>query len=324
VSPAAPRITVEVGGRQLSLSNLDKPLWPDGTTKADFIAYVSAIAPVLLPHLSGRALTVRRFPDGADGPTFYEKRSPSHRPDWVPTVPLWVTTGSNRWGEKPTPGKVPTREEVPFTVVEEVATLVWLANLACLELHTPMARAAGPLGEAVPTLVVLDLDPGPPATSVECAVVALRIRDVLDHLGLTTVVKSSGSKGIQVYIPLNVPGTTQDGARGFAQAIALLLEKRDPSLVVSTQRKDLRGGKVLVDWLQNDPSKTTVSVYSTRAKDRPYTSAPLTWEEVEAHADGGHPSDILFDTAATLARVEEHGDLFAAANDLEQELPTLY
>jgi bifunctional non-homologous end joining protein LigD len=323
MSPAAPRVTVEVDGRQLSLSNLDKPLWPDGTRKADFISYVTAAAPVWLPHLSGRALTVRRFPDGADGPTFFEKRSPSHRPEWVPTVPLWVTSGSARWGEKPAAGREPKREEVPFTVVEEVATLVWLANLACLELHTPMARAAGPLGEPVPTMVVLDLDPGPPATSVECAVVALRIRELLDHFGLETVVKSSGSKGIQVYVPLNVPGTTHEGARGFAQAVAMLLEKQDPGLVVSSQRKDLRGGKVLVDWLQNEASKTTVSVYSPRAKDHPFTSAPLTWDEVAAHAEGGHPSDVLFDLHATIARIEEHGDLFAAANELQQELPSL-
>jgi len=298
-------------------------LWPDGTTKADFIRYMSAVAPVLLPHLAGRALTVRRFPDGSDGPSFFEKRSPSHAPEWVPTVPLWVTSGSARWGEKPKAGKVPKREEVPFTVVLEEATLVWLANLACLELHTPMARAAGPLGPDVPTMVVLDLDPGAPATSVECAVIALRIRDLLAELGLTTVVKSSGSKGLQAYIPLNDPNATHDRTRGFAQALALLLEKQDPGLVVSSQRKDIRGGKVLIDWMQNDPSKTTVSVYSPRAKDGPFTSAPLTWAEVEAHADGGDPGDILFDLDATLARVEEHGDLFAPASELRQDLPSL-
>jgi bifunctional non-homologous end joining protein LigD len=172
-------------------------------------------------------------------------------------------------------------------------------------------------------MVVLDLDPGAPATSVECAVVALRIRDLLGELGLTTVVKSSGSKGIQVYVPLNDPDVSHERARGFAQAIAMLLEKQDPGLVVSSQRKDLRGGKVLIDWLQNESSKTTVSVYSPRAKERPYTSAPLTWDEVAAHADGGHPSDILFDLDATLARIEEHGDLFAPANELRQELPAL-
>lgn len=322
MSPAPARVTVEVDGRRLSLSNLEKPLWPDGTTKADLIAYATAIAPVLLPHLRGRALTVRRFPDGATGPTFFEKRSPSHRPGWVRTVPLWVTSGTSRWGDRPA-GAQPTRQQVPFTVVEEVATLVWLANLACLELHTPMARAAGPLGEGVPTMVVLDLDPGAPATSVECATVALRIRDLLDTLGLESVAKSSGSKGIQVYVPLNVPGVSHDRARGFAQAVALLLEKQDPALVVSSQRKDLRGGKVLIDWLQNEASKTTVSVYSPRAKDRPYTSAPLAWGEVEALAAGGHPEDVLFDLEATLDRVRRLGDLFAPASDLQQELPAL-
>jgi len=215
---AEPRVTVEVDGRELSLSNLDKHLYPNGFTKAEVIRYVTAAAPVWLPHLAERALTMVRFPNGTDGTSFFEKRRPSHAPEWVAGTPLWVTSGSERWGKPAKPGKVPTREEVTFVVVDGVATLVWLANLACLELHTPMGRAAGPWGSMVPTMVVLDLDPGAPATAVECAVVALRIKAVLDELSLESVVKSSGSKGLQVYVPLNRPDATFDRTRAFAQA----------------------------------------------------------------------------------------------------------
>ncbi len=318
---AEQRLTVEVGGRTLSIGNLDKQLYPDGTTKAEVISYLTAVAPALLPHLAGRALTMKRYPDGAQKGFFFEKRCPSHAPEWVRTVKQWVNHDSGRWGRSE--GGPKGREEVPFCVVDDVPTLVWLGGMAALELHTPMARAAGPLGPDVPTMVVLDLDPGPPADAVRCAVVALRVRELLDTLGLRSVVKSSGNKGLQVYIPVNVPGTTQDGAKAFAQAIALLLEKQDPKLVVSQQRKDLRPGKVLIDWLQNEAFKTTVSVYSLRARERPTVSTPLDWDEVAALADGGDPESVQMSPQQVLARVAERGDLFAEAATLEQPLPRL-
>lgn len=318
---AEPRVTVEVEGKTLAIGNLAKQLYPDGTTKAQVIQYLTGVAPALLPHLAGRALTMKRYPDGTQGGFFFEKRCPSHAPEWVRTVDQWVNHDSGRWGRSE--GGPKGREEVPFCVVDDLPTLVWLGGMAALELHTPMAQAAGPFGADVPTLVVLDLDPGPPATAVECAMVALRVRDLLDTLGLRSVVKSSGNKGLQVYVPVNAPGTTHQGAREFAQAIALLLEKQDPKLIVSQQRKDLRPGKVLIDWLQNESFKTTVSVYSLRARERPTVSTPLAWDEVEALAGGGDPESVQMSPEQVLARIAERGDLFADAATLEQPLPSL-
>jgi len=316
-----PRVTVEVEGRTLAIGNLAKPLYPDGTTKAEVIQYLTGVAPALLPHLAGRALTMKRYPDGTRSGFFFEKRCPSHAPSWIRTVDLWITHGSGRWGRGDDgPGR---REKVPFCVVDDLPTLVWLGGMAALELHTPMARAAGADGADVPSMVVLDLDPGAPATAVECAVVAVRVREVLETLGLASVVKSSGNKGLQVYVPLNVPGTTHEQARAFAQAVALLLESQDPMLVVSQQRKDLRPGKVLIDWQQNESFKTTVSVYSLRARERPTVSTPLAWDEVEALAEGGDPESVHMSPGQVLARVAERGDLFAGAATLEQELPRL-
>lgn len=315
------RVTVEIEGRTLAIGNLDKQLYPDGTTKAEVIHYLTSVAPALLPHVAGRAITMKRFPDGTQGGFFYEKRCPSHAPEWVPTVQQWVSHGSGRWGQEDRRPK--GREEVPFCVVDSVPTLVWLGGMAALELHAPMARAAGAFGAEVPTLVVLDLDPGAPASAVECAVVALRIRDLLGTLGLRAVVKSSGNKGLQVYLPVNRPDTTHEAARGFAQAIALLLEKQDPQLVVSQQGRHLRPGKVLIDWLQNESFKTTVAAYSLRARDRPTVSTPLRWDEVEALAAGGDPESVQMSPAQVLERVAEHGDLFAEAASLEQPLPRL-
>ena len=315
------RVTVQVGERTLDIGNLDKPLYPDGTTKAEVIHYLSSVAPALLPHLAGRALTMKRYPDGSMGGSFFEKRCPSHAPEWVRTVDQWVTHGSGRWGRSE--GGPVGREEVPFCVVDDLPTLVWLGGMAALELHTPMAQAAGPFGPEVPTLVVLDLDPGAPAPAVECAVVALRVHELLETLGQRSVVKSSGNKGLQVYVPLNVADTTHEGARSFAHAIALLLERQEPKLIVSEQRKDLRPGKVLIDWLQNESFKTTVSVYSLRARERPTVSTPLSWDEVAALAEGGDPESVQMSPAQVLTRVEERGDLFAEAATLEQALPTL-
>jgi bifunctional non-homologous end joining protein LigD len=212
------------------------------------------------------------------------------------------------------------RRTIDFCLAEDLPTLVWLANLADLELHTSLALAADVTS---PTILAFDLDPGPPATIVECATVALALREIFDHLGLAAFPKTSGSKGMQVYVPLNTP-TSYDRTKPFAQALAQLLERRHPELIVSDMRKDLRAGKVLVDWSQNDEHKTTVNVYSLRAMDRPTVSTPLRWEEVEALAQDGDAEALTFTAAAVLDRVADHGDLFAPVQELEQELPALH
>jgi bifunctional non-homologous end joining protein LigD len=303
--PPSKRVQVEVDGRALSLSNLDKVLYPRaGFTKGHVIDYYTRIAPVLLPHLRGRPLTLKRYPDGVEGEYFYEKQCPRHRPEWVTTARVPIRTDGRT---------------ITFCVVEDLPTLVWLANLADLELHTSLARAAD---IESPRILAFDLDPGPPATIVECAQVALELREVFDHLGLAAFPKTSGSKGMQVYVPLNRPAS-YGMTKSFALALAQLLERRHPELVVSEMRKDLRPGKVFVDWSQNDEHKTTVCVYSLRARERPTVSTPLRWEEVEAVLDSGDPEDLAFTSDAVLKRVAEHGDLFAPVEELEQELPAL-
>jgi bifunctional non-homologous end joining protein LigD len=301
---ARTRVEVDIDGRTLSLSNLEKVLYPKaGFTKGQVIDYYTRIAPVVLPHLRHRPLTLKRYPNGVDGQFFYEKQCPSHRPDWVRTAPVWSRH---------------TKRTIEFCVVDDLPTLVWTSNLADLELHTSLARVDD---VTAPRILAFDLDPGPPATIVQCAEVAVRLREVFEHLGLECFSKTSGSKGMQVYVPLNVP-TTYATTKPFANAIAQLLERRHPELVVSDMKKTLRTGKVLVDWSQNDEHKTTVSVYSLRARDFPTVSTPITWEEVEAVLDSREPDDLVFDSAAVLARVAEHGDLFAPVEVLEQELPS--
>src|SRR5215208_3870652 len=283
--PQPKRVEVDVQGRMLSLSNLDKVLYPaTGFTKGHVIDYYTRIAPSVLPHLQGRALTLKRYPNGVEAQHFYEKNAPSHRPAWVRTATIPIRTDGRT---------------IDFVLADDLPTLVWLANLADLELHTSLAKAEDPRR---PTILAFDLDPGPPATIVECASVALRLREVFDHLGLRGFPKTSGSKGMQVYIPLNVP-TTYDVTKRFSQAIAQLLERRHPELVVSEMRKDLRPGKVFVDWSQNDEHKTTVAVYSLRARDRPTVSTPLLWEEVEAVTESEDPDDLAFTSADVLERV---------------------
>ena len=300
---ASRRVAVEVGGRRLELSNLDKVLYPAASfTKAAAIDYVTRIGPAILPHLAGRPLTMKRYPDGVEGKFFYEKQAPGHRPDWVTTT----TVRTTRRGR-----------DIDFVVVGELATLVWATNLASLELHTSLSRAAD---MPTPTLVAFDLDPGEPATIVECCRVALLLRDVFAGLGLQAFPKTSGSKGMQVYVPLNSPVTYKETA-GFARTLAELLAREHPGLVVSNMRRDLRAGKVLVDWSQNSESKTTVSVYSLRARERPTVSTPLRWEEVEAAAAGGDPAALVFEAADVRARVDDHGDIFAPVLTLEQRLP---
>jgi bifunctional non-homologous end joining protein LigD len=297
------RVEVEIEGRRLSLSNLDKVLWPKvGFTKGQVIDYYTRVAPVLLPHLRGRPLTLKRYPNGVEGGHFYEKNCPKHRPEWVTTAAVYSRQN---------------RRDIEFCLCEDLATLVWLANLADLELHTSLALAADVKS---PTVLAFDLDPGPPATIVECARVALDLREVFEHLGMRAFPKTSGSKGMQVYVPLNTP-TTYDRTKPFALGLAQLLERRHPELVVSDMKKSLRAGKVLVDWSQNDEHKTTVNVYSLRARDLPTVSTPLRWEEVEAVIASGDPEDLAFTSDRALARVEEHGDLFAPVLELEQALP---
>jgi bifunctional non-homologous end joining protein LigD len=297
-------VEVEVDGRRLKLSNLDKVMYPAvGFRKGELIDYYTRISGAVLPHLHGRPLTLKRYPDGVEGQYFYEKECPSHRPDWLQTAPI-TTKG----------------RKINFCLVEDLPSLVWAANLADLELHTSLSRADD---VQRPTMVVFDLDPGAPAAILECAEVGLRLRDVLGELGLESFPKTSGSKGLQVYAPLNTAGVTYEHTKPFAHAIARLLEKHDPKLVVSKMKKELRKGKVFVDWSQNDDFKTTVCVYSLRARERPTVSTPLTWAEVEEARDAGDADLLVFDSEQVLERYEREGDLFAPVLELEQELPQL-
>ena len=294
---------VDIEGRRLKLSNLDKVLYPAvGFTKGQVIDYYSRVAPTLLPHLSGRPLTLKRYPNGVDDKFFYEKRCPSHRPEWMKTMSVWSSRNQG---------------EVPYCLVDELASVVWVANMASLELHTSLSR--DPIDR--PTAVVFDLDPGPGTGVAECARVALRLREVLGELGLESWVKTSGSKGLQAYVPLGTEVTYEGpgGTKSFAKALAELLEKEQPKAVVSQMAKALRPGKVFIDWSQNDEHKTTVCVYSLRAKDRPTVSTPVAWEEVDAAAHGR--DTLVFEAADVLDRIARHGDLFAPVEAVKQELP---
>ena len=297
------RLEVDIDGRRLSLSNLDKVFYPGtGFTKGQVIDYYTRVAPVLLGHLRGRPLTLKRYPDGVTGPFFYEKQCPRHRPDWVAVAPVWSRHNSRT---------------IEYCLADDLATLVWLANLADLELHTSLALAAD---VTAPTVVAFDLDPGPPATIVECAEVAMRLREAFEHFGLEAFPKTSGSKGMQVYVPLNTPASYAQ-TKPFARGIAQVLERRHPELVVSDMKKTLRKGKVLVDWSQNDEHKTTVNVYSLRARERPTVSAPVTWDEVASCAESGDPEELVFDAFRVRDRIAEQGDLFAPVVSLVQRLP---
>lgn len=297
--------TIEVEGRQIRLSNLEKVLYPRaGFTKGQVIDYYVRIAPVLLPHLSGRPLTLKRYPEGVEGLHFYEKNCPSFRPDWMKTAKIW-SPGNNRF--------------MYYCVVEDLPTLVWLANLADLELHVSLSRAPD---MQRPTVIAFDLDPGAPANIVQCCQVALWIRDIFDRFGLESFPKTSGSKGLQVYVPLNT-SVTYDQTKPFARGIARLLEKRYPDQVISEMKKALRGNKVFVDWSQNDDYKTTVCVYSLRAKEQPIVSTPVTWKEVESCLKKQNPDLLVFPSDQALKRVEKMGDLFAPVLKLKQHLPGL-
>jgi bifunctional non-homologous end joining protein LigD len=291
---SASTVAVEVEGRTLRLSNLDKVLYPEvGLTKAEVIHYYTCVAPVLLPHLAGRPLTVKRFPNGVEGSSFFEKNAARGTPDWVRTARL------------PAPGSTKDRDEIDFVVVEELATLVWLANLAAVELHTPQWKVGPRGGVRGADQLVLDLDPGAPATVVECCRVALLLRDALVADGLAPVAKTSGSKGLQVYAAL--AEVDPDRASRYAHELARRLEAEHPDLVVSRMTKALRPGKVLLDWSQNNAAKTTVSVYSLRARPTATVSAPVSWAEVGAGAAG---APLALTQADVLARLTD-GDLFA-------------
>ena len=302
---ASTAVEVVVEGRTLKLSNLDKVLYPKaGFTKGQVIDYYTRIAPAVLPHIRSRPLTLKRYPNGVEEDYFYEKQCPKHRPPWVAVQPVW-SEGNGR--------------NVDFCLCNDLPTLVWCANLADLELHTNLC-----LAEDVhrPTMMVYDLDPGPPATIVECSRVALWIREIFEALGLESFPKTSGSKGLQLYVPINTP-VTYDDTKPFAHAMAELLEKQHPDLVLSKMSRVAREGKVFVDWSQNDRIKTTVSVYSLRAKERPTVSTPVTWAEVKACLEAEDPELLSFTSDDVLERYADRGDLFAPVLNLEQRLPEL-
>jgi len=299
---------VEIEGRELKLTNLDKVLYPrTGFTKGEMIDYYTRVAPAMIPHLSGRAVTLRRFPEGVEDTdaAFFEKRCPRHRPQWVKTAA--VEAG-------------PRSGKIDFCVCDGLPTLVWMAQLATVELHPSLSRARAPKR---PTVLAFDLDPGPPADIVDCCRVALRLRDLFGHFDVRCFPKTSGSKGMQVYVPLNSKKVSYDDTKPFAKAIAQLLEKQTPDQVVSKMKKVEREDKVFVDWSQNHQSKTTIAVYSLRARERQTASTPVTWDEVATVADSGDGSKLVFESDAVLDRIDRHGDLFAPVLELEQELPEL-
>lgn len=298
--PQPEAVLTEVDGRTLKLTNLNKVLYPlVGFTKAQVIEYYARIAPTMLPHVENRGVTFKRWPDGVTGESFFNKRCPDHRPDWVATC---LGPGDRAGG-------------IHYCSLNEVAALVWAGNLAALEIHGPMARCDDPES---PTLLVFDLDPGDPATIIECAQVALLIRDVLETVGLQGWAKTSGSKGMQLYVPLNTPHTHRH-ASDFALAVAQVLERQHPTAVTATMAKAQRPKKVFIDWSQNSHHKTTISPYSLRGNDRPTVSTPVSWDEVSECADG---EPLHFEAFDVLERVDEMGDLFAETATLEQQLPS--
>lgn len=296
---------VKVGGKTLALSNLNKIFYPEaGFTKGQVIDYYIKISKWLLPHLKDRPLTLKRYPNGVDAPFFYEKRCPSFRPKWLKTAKIW-SEGNN--------------DHIYFCLSNDLPSLVWAANLGDLELHTFLSRKQDPLK---PTMMVFDLDPGPPADILNCVRVSFWLREIFERLGMETFAKTTGSKGLQVYVPLNT-AVTFDETKRFARTLAQLLTREHPNEVVYDMKKSLRTGKVLIDWSQNDDHKTTVCVYSLRAKERPTASTPVTWEELERVQRSGNKSALEFDSETVVKRAEKLGDLFAPVLTLKQKLPKL-
>ena len=292
-------------GRELTLTNLEKVLYPKaGFTKGQMVDYYAKVAPAIIPHLAGRALTLRRFPEGVEDldAAFFEKRCPKHRPKWVKTAT--VLAG-------------PRAGDIDFCVCEDLPTLVWMAQLAALELHPSLSLAKAP---DRPTVLAFDLDPGAPADILDCCRVAMRLRELFDHFGIECFPKTTGSKGLQLYVPLNTK-VGYDETKPFARAVAQLLEKQTPDKVVSKMKKEERKGKVFVDWSQNHRRKTTIAVYSLRARERPTASTPVTWDEVERALKRDDPDCLVFEAADVLKRVDRKGDLFAPVLELKQSLP---
>ena len=294
---------LDAGGRRLAIRHLDRVIFPRaGTTKAELLDYYVRVSEVMLPHLRERLLHMHRYPEGVEGPRFWQKGCPEHKPEWVPTAPVWSRDKD---------------AHIEFCVVNELAALLWAVNLGSIELHTSLHTRAD---LHRPTTLAFDLDPGDGAGVLDCGEVALRLRDLLGGVGLRCLVKTSGSKGLQVYVPLNAPVTYAE-AKPAARAVAELLERERPDQVVSRMAKRLRAGKVLVDWSQNTEHKSMVCVYSVRAKARPTVSTPVRWEELEAAVGAGDPATLVFEMGAVLERVAEHGDLFADVLSLRQALP---
>jgi len=301
--PVKKTTRLDIDGKPVEVSSLDKVFYPKtGFTKGQVIDYYVRISPVLLPHLKNRPITLKRYPNGVEGFFFYEKACPPH-PEWVKTTNVARSDGT----------------DIPYCLMNGLPALVWAVNLADLELHTFLHTA--PAIDR-PQYLAFDLDPGAPADVLDCCRVALRIKQLFDELGLKTFAKSSGSKGLQIYVPLNT-AATYEKTKAFAHAVAEGLEREDPKGVVSKMLKALRKGKVLVDWSQNDDHKTTVSVYSLRAKDRPTVSAPVTWEEVATALKKKNAKALFFEAGEALKRVEKKGDLFAPVLTLKQKLPSL-
>jgi bifunctional non-homologous end joining protein LigD len=291
---------VEIEGRRLRLSNLDKVLYPEaGFTKAQVVDYYARVGEVLVPHLADRPVTLVRWPDGVASQSFFEKRCPSHAPTWMRSAAVY--------------------EDLEQCVLDDLPSLVWAANMAALELHTPQARVSSP---DRPDSMVFDLDPGPGAAILDCCRVGLDLRGVLAELGLESVVKTSGAKGLHLAVPLHTK-VTDDDTKGFARALGQLLAKRDPDRVTVVMKKEQRPGKVFVDWSQNDEHKTTVCTYSLRGKERPTVSTPVSWDEVSDALDAKDPEALTFEAGDVLERVEQLGDLYEANLELEQELPAL-
>jgi bifunctional non-homologous end joining protein LigD len=295
---------LQVDGRSLIVSNLDKVLYPKaGFTKADVIDYYIRIAPVLLPYLKNRPIMLKRYPDGVEGFFFYEKQCPAHRPKWVKTATV--------------PSK--ERDEISYCVMNDLPALIWAANLADIELHTFLHRAPA---ISRPNALAFDLDPGAPADMIQCCEVGLKLKAIFDTFGMQSFAKTSGSKGLQVYVPLN-GAVTYARTKEFARILAEKLEQSLPGLVVSRMQKTLRKGKVLIDWSQNDEHKTTINVYSLRAKPLPTVSTPVTWKEVEQTFKKRAPGSLSFSSDQVLRRLKAKGDLFEPVFRLKQRLPPL-
>ena len=294
---------LSVGDRKIQVSNLDKVLYPKaGFTKGQVIDYYIRVAPVLLPHLKDRPLTMKRYPDGVEGEFFYEKNCPSHRPKWVQTAQVWSESNDRMMN---------------YCLVQDLPTLVWAANLADLELHTSLSRKNN---IERPTMMVFDLDPGAPADIVQCCQVSLWLRDLLGNMKLKSFPKTSGSKGLQVYVPLNT-SVTYDQTKDLSRALAQHLEGEHVDLVTSNMSKAVRKGKVFVDWSQNDEHKTTICVYSLRAREEPTVSTPVGWDEVENCLKKKKADLLKFRSDKVIARVEKRGDLFEPVEKLKQKLP---